>query len=340
MNWKKWLGLAAVVALVGFIIYSVTSSNQSGDEVPQVRTEAIQRSSISESVSTQGEIVPVNQQEVVGSGIVTEVNVAVGDQVSEGDVLADYMELGEITAQFDGTVTELNIDAEAPDTNAQMGNPSIVLESLDQLQVDLELSQGDVGQVSVDDPVSLDYQGQEFTGFIESIAPSARPSEDAGNPMMSGESGGNTLKTSVAFDEDQDLDDLIAGFEIDLEIEVSESEDALLLPIEALNFDEDGQAFVFTVVDNQANKVMIETGLQSDLFIEVAEVTEGDLSEGDAVILSPDENLQDGDEVEIEDSEEDSDGEDDNEADEEVDEENDNEAEEESDDNAEEDQNE
>lgn len=293
MNMKKGLGIVAIIALAGFVIYALTANNSDSDEGFEVRTAAIESQDVTETVSTQGLIQPANTQEVFGQGLVVDVNVSEGDDVSEGDTLAEYAEMGDVSADFNGTVTELNIQAESPDMNGQLGQPSIKIESLSNLEVKLELSQNDAADVEVDQDVTLTYQDQELQGTIDYIAPTAS-SEGGVGGQMGGAGDSQVLEAIVAFADDQDLDNLVAGFDIDVSIQTNASENALVIPIEALNFDNDGQPFVFVKDGEVAKQVAIETGLQSELVIEV---TDGDLSEGDEVILSPDEDLSDGDPV-------------------------------------------
>lgn len=296
MNWKKWLGIIVGVVAVGFVFYAVASDGSEESEAMSVRTAALETQDIAEYVSTQGIIQPVNQQEVTGQGLVVSLNVEEGDEVSEGDVLAEYAEMGEVTADFDGTVTELNIEEESPDANAQMGQTSITVESINNLEVGLDLSQNEALDIEQDQEVTLAYGSDELQGQVSQIAATAKESSDASSAMLGGGngSGNKTLPATVTFNDDADTENLIPGFDIDVEIQVDSSEGALVVPIEALNFDEDGNAFVFVVDGGVANQVSVETGIQSDLVIEVLE---GELSEGDEVILSPDESLSDGDEV-------------------------------------------
>ncbi len=296
MNWKKWLGILATIAAVGFVIYSVALNGSEEDATMTVRTAQLEKQDIAEYVSTEGMIQPISEQEVVGQGLVIDVKVEEGDEVSEGDVLAEYAEIGEVKADFNGTVTVLNIESEAPDTNAQMGQPSIKVESLNHLEVGLDLSQNEAPDVKQDQKVTMTYHSDELHGHVSNIAQAALESSDASSAMLRGGNGnGNkTLPATVTFDDDQDTENLIPGFDIDVDIKVDSSEDALVIPIEALNFDEDSEAYVFVVDDDVAKQVTIKTGIQSNLVIEVLE---GDLSEGDEVILSPDEKLSDGDKV-------------------------------------------
>lgn len=293
MNWKKWLGIGGLVALIAFVVYAISSNNTVDEESFVVRTSTIQTQDVSESVSTQGLIQPVDTQKVIGQGLVVEVNVELGDQVSQGDVLAEYAEMGEITADFDGTITELNIQAETPDINAQLGQPSLKVESLNNLEVAVELSQNDAENVELDQEATLSYQSQDLQGAVSYIAPTASQEGTTSSPVAGG-SGNQVLETIISFNEEANTDDLVAGFNIDVSIQTNSSENALVVPVEALNFDDDGKPYVFKTDGQTAQQIMIETGLQSDLVIEV---TEGDLAEGDQVILSPDEDLKDGDSV-------------------------------------------
>lgn len=296
MNWKKWLGILGAIVAVGFVIYSVALNGSEEDGTMTVRTAQLETQDIAEYVSTQGIIQPINKQEVVGQGLVIDVKVEEGDEVSEGDVLAEYAEIGEVKADFNGTVTVLNIESEGPDTNAQMGQPSIKVESLNNLEVGLDLSQNEAPDVKQDQKVTMTYDSDELHGYVSNIGATALESSDASSTMFGGGSGNDnkTLPATVSFDDDADTENLIPGFNIDVDIKVDSSEDALVIPIEALNFDEDGNAYVFIVDDGVAKQVTIETGIQSDLVIEVLK---GDLSESDEVILSPNEELSDGDEV-------------------------------------------
>lgn len=297
MNWKKWTGLAVFLAVIAFIGWSIYSSTQ--DEVlPTVRTAEVEEGELTEIVSTTGVIEASDTQEIAEQGLVEELHVEVGDEVSEGDTLAIYMdEMGETTyeAAFDGTVTEVNIIEGEPDGNAQQGQPSLVVSDLNTLQVGIRLSRSDADLIEVDQSVTLEYSNSEYEGHISTIDPVAT-SEDEGMsiPGLSGGGSGTSLGATIAFD--SDVEGLIAGFDIDADIEIAAVENALILPIEALNYDSDNNPYVYIIEDGVAVETEIETGIQSQADIEV---TEG-LETGDNVVLSPDEEIEDGTEVEVE----------------------------------------
>jgi len=286
MRKKQWIGLILFLAFVGFVGYSIYSSQQEED-IATVRTAEIVEEDITETVVTSGVIEPGNTQEIVGQGLVTELNAAVGDAVQEGDTLVTYMDGTTFEADFDGTVTQVNISEEAADTSAQMGRPSLVVADLNELIVALQLSRSDASEVEVDQDVILTYNDDEFEGTVSEIDPVATQQQT--------QTGATTqLGATVTFD--SDTSDLIAGFDIDVDIIVDSQDNALVIPVEALNYDENNEPYVFVVKDGTAERTDIETGIQSEAIIEVM----SGVSAGDQVILSPSADIEDGLEVELE----------------------------------------
>ncbi len=287
MRGKKWIGLVVFLLFVGFVGYSIYQSSQE-DQTIIVRTSEVEQGSITEVIVANGIIEPSETQEIAGQGVVTELTVSVGDEVEEGDTLVTYVDGTTFTANFDGTVTEVNVAEEEPDMNAQQGQASIVVSNLNDLQVGLQLSRSDASVIEVDQEVELTYADNLYEGTVTSIDPVATQEQTQLGSSTS-------LGATITFD--SETDGLIAGFEIDADIIVDSVEEALVIPIEALNYDSDNNPYVYTVSNNEVSQVMIETGIQSDARIEV---TDG-LSEGDLIVLSPGEELEDGVEVELED---------------------------------------
>jgi len=285
MKGKKWVVIIVFLLFLGFVGFSIYNTTQEDDTVT-VRTAEVEESDITEVVVTTGIIEPSQTQEIVGQGVVAELNVSVGDSVEEGDTLVSYVDGTSFTANFNGTVTEVNVTEEEADANAQQGQPSLVVSDLNNLQVAVQLSRSDAALVNVDQAVEMEYADTFYDGTVSFIDPVATSEQTQMGSSIS-------LGATIAFD--SDTDDLIAGFEIDVDIIVDSAENALVIPIEALNYNQDNEPYVYIVTDGQVSEVMIETGIQSDAHIQV---TDG-LSEGDQVVLSPGEDLEDGAEVEI-----------------------------------------
>lgn len=286
MRGKKWIGLIVFLAFVGFVGYSIWSSQQE-DDIATVRTAEVVEEDITETIVTSGMIEPSETQEIIGQGLVTELNVAVGDTVEEGDTLVTYMDGTAFEADFEGTVTQVNVSEDAADTSAQQGRPSLVIANLNDLNVALQLSRSDASEVEVDQEVILTYNDTEFEGTVSEIDPVATQQQTQ---------TGATSQLGAIVTFDSDTSDLIAGFEIDVDIIVDSQEGALVIPVEALNYNENNEPYVFIVNEGIAERADIETGIQSEAIIEVV----NGVSAGDQVVLSPGADIEDGIEVELE----------------------------------------
>ncbi|GEK88366.1 HlyD family secretion protein [Alkalibacterium putridalgicola] len=286
MRGKKWIGLIVFLAFVGFVGYSIYSSQQE-DDIATVRTAEVMEQDITETIVTSGTIEPSETQEIIGQGLVTELNVAVGDTVEEGDTLVTYMDGTAFEADFDGTVTQVNVSEDAADTSAQQGRPSLVIANLNDLNVALQLSRSDASEVAVDQEVILTYNDDEFGGTVSEI-------DSVATQQQTQTGATSQLGARVTFD--SDTSDLIAGFEIDVDIIVDSQDGALVIPVEALNYNENYEPYVFIVNDGITERADIETGIQSEAIIEVV----NGVSAGDQVVLSPGADIEDGIEVELE----------------------------------------
>lgn len=86
---------------------------------------------------------------------------------------------------------------------------------------------------------------------------------------------------------------LMAGVTGNAEILIRQSENALAVPVDALQQDpETGDNFVLVLEKgNKLKKVPIEIGVESDFY---AEVTGGELKAGDSIVMNPDFSMTEG----------------------------------------------
>ncbi len=116
-----------------------------------------------------------------------------------------------------------------------------------------------------------------FSGNIETISPSVDAS---------------TRTTTVEVTLVNDKDELKPGMFAEVYIIEKESENALVIPKEAL-FEKDGESFVFIVREDSAVKVPVSIGIENDIHYEILE----GLKMGDLVVVSGGSTLRDGDKV-------------------------------------------
>ena len=281
------IGIIALVALI-FFVWPRETQNES----IEVETTQVAEQDFQDIISLVGLIEPVETEVFMGQGPVTEVNVALNDEVAEDDVLASYLEGTQFIAPFNGTVVELNIAEGDVDANAQQNQPSLVLSNLNNLEVVVELSKTEANRVTVDQKVEMTYLDTTYTGTVTQVDAVASTNA-AGSSFQMGQSA-PTLNATITFN-DENVEELIPGFDIDVDIITETTTDSLAIPIESVLYNDDGNPFVFIVEDGVAHTREIETGIQEGVTIEVTSGLELD----EEVIRLPEETMEDGTEVSV-----------------------------------------
>lgn len=284
MKRKTIWGLSAAilaVLVIGGIVLS-TRSNQSGIAV---NTKKVSQEKIVEKLNLSGTVIPKDSENLIGSGTVTKVDVKVGDKVKKDQELAEYDNGLKLKAGQDGTVTEVNIKAGQPDASTQQNKAAIVVADLSELEVQLKLTNSEAKQVKVDQNAVITSGNQTFEGKVVQKDPTATASQATGEQA--------TLGARVSL---KKADDLYAGFTADVDITTASVDDAVALPIEALTYDKDNQAIVYTIKNGEAQAVKVKTGIQSDTLVEIKDGLKVD----DDVILSPSSEIKDGTAVTVE----------------------------------------
>jgi HlyD family secretion protein len=280
MNWKKIIGWLIALAALGFIGFSVFGPKEKA-KAPTVETTTVKEENIVETLSTTGTLQPNATQNGFGTGLVSEVNFAVGDKVAKDDVIVRYLDGTTITATIDGTITALNVKKDQVDLNTQTGQPSVTIDDLGNLKVAILLSKSDANLVKVDQPVTLTSGNTTYTGKVSALDPVAT--------TTTGATGATTaLGGTITFDTPPT--GLFAGFEIDADITTNTAENALTMPIETLVYDKENKPYVYIVKNDKAKKVEIETGTQSDTKVQIIK----GLEKGQKVIISPADSLKNG----------------------------------------------
>lgn len=280
MNTKKIIGLLIAVVVVVFIGYTVYSSSNK-EETLSVRTGEVTEETIVETLTTTGVLEADKTQDIYGQGVISELDVAVGDQVEEDDRLVLYQDGTAQTAHFDGTVTAVTIAPDEVDLSSQTGEAAITVSDLSHLKVGIQLTKSDAPIVKEGQTVTLTNGSKTFEGTVAHIDPIATTTTTQ---------TGNTTALAATIEFDTPPEGLYAGFDIDVAITTNTAEQAISLPIEALLYNAENKPFVYTVENDKAQAQTIETGIQSDSAVEVKE----GLSAGQTVILSPDEKVKNG----------------------------------------------
>ena len=175
-----------------------------------------------------------------------------------------------ITAPFAGEITQVSSktgDQVSPNT------PAFRLDDLSRLLVDVQVSEVDVNQVQVGQPVVLAFNSipnQEYHGKVVEV--SAVGEQDQGVV--------NFTVTVALTDADEQVK---PGMTAAVTVTVSELNDVLLVPNRAVRA-QDGQRLVYVLRNGAATAVPVTLGHSSDTY---SELLQGDLQAGDPIVLNP-----------------------------------------------------
>jgi len=165
------------------------------------------------------------------------------------------------------------------------GAPVVALADMNALYVETNVDEADVGKVYSGRKavVKLEaYKDTSFMGAVDFVAMQSLDIKERGITFLVKI---KMPKVSVP---------LRLGMTAEVEILLKHVDGALLVPLEAV-VENGGTSFVFVLKDGRAKRVEIKTGISDD---EYAQVLSG-LQEGDEVVLSPLEKLEDGMHVKV-----------------------------------------
>lgn len=198
-------------------------------------------------------------------------------------------------ASFDGTITEVDIEAGAQTTLLSTG---IKLENLNSMAVTVSLSEYDLHKVKVGMPVKVTTAYGSYDGEVSAIAPTATGGS-SGSILdsvgsMAGISGLSSLTGSGAGVDctvtiPETDENIIAGFDADVEIKTGEYLGVVAVPIEAIKLEKTGSyVYLYDEEEKTVTKTLIETGAVSDAIYQV----KSGLKVGDRIVAAPESTIR------------------------------------------------
>lgn len=162
------------------------------------------------------------------------------------------------------------------------GSPIYKVEDLDQLVVDVNVSQYDIHKLEIGQAVIIKAEGMddiEFNGEVASIG-----SRAVSKVLRSSQEMVIEVKINITSEDTS----LKPNYSVKTEIETAHVEDVLVLPYEAVYIDKDGNKKVFTVFEGKVTEHIIERGVEGMFkFQAITETIQAD----DHVILNPNEEI-------------------------------------------------
>jgi HlyD family secretion protein len=193
------------------------------------------------------------------------------------DAAQATINMARIVAPFGGTISEVDPligDLVSPNTTG------FRIDDLSHLLVDVQVSEVDINNVSVGQPVAISFDaalGKEYHGQVVAVS-----------------QVGTSVQSVVNFKVTVELTDPDAyvkpGMTASVTITVQSLENVLLVPNRAVHL-VNGQRVVYVLRNGQLSEIPITLGASDDTS---SQVTSGDLSVGDVLVLNPPANFTPG----------------------------------------------
>ena len=166
-----------------------------------------------------------------------------------------------IVADFDGIVTECTgVSGASVAEGAQL----ITLESSQNVKVSFDASKSDVAKLAIGQKVDITISGNKYEGEISKIN------------RMATLNASNTPMVGVEVHLTNPDDKIILGLDAKLTVHTNSAQDTLLIPVEAINADKNGD-FLYVMENGMVVKRAITCGISSDEYTEVLDgITEED----------------------------------------------------------------
>lgn len=196
-----------------------------------------------------------------------------------------------IRSPIDGTVIDRSVDA-GQTVAASLSTPTLFLiaEDLSRMQIETQVDETDIGQIRQGQSVRFTVQSyfdQNFIGSVRQI-------------RLQPETVDNVVTYTVIVDATNESGRLMPGMTATVDFVVHQSENALLVPVAALNFtpdpnrdSNDGSQVFSQQADGHLQPIQISAGESDGL---LTEITEGELAAGMQVAIGMKQEGEDAEE--------------------------------------------
>ncbi|MDO5416312.1 MAG: efflux RND transporter periplasmic adaptor subunit [Lachnospiraceae bacterium] len=199
----------------------------------------------------------------------------------------EALDSASVESPISGTVVRVNTKVGQFADKPEDDKPMFIIENLDQLELEIKISEYSIGKVAEGQPVSIHadiLDGETVNGVVASISPTG---EEKG--------GGSTervIPTTIQITDKNSR--LIAGITAKAEIILEEAEDTLTVPASAVWQDEDGKLYLQKVENGVIHLVSVEIGVEGDIMVQIIPAEGESLKEGDSYVTTADSNLKEG----------------------------------------------
>ena len=262
-KWIKWLILLliAIAAVVGV-------SAKKGTKTASYTEVSAQKGDLTTYYNFDGLVYAAREQTLISnaSGTVETVYVVQNQKVEKGDQIYRLAGRGVVKADIDGEVTGLYI---AEDDYITAGSVVVKITDMDRLEARLEVDEYDVHAMTPGTPASIQVlaSGASFDGTVSKLDKNGTAVGD--------------LSYYTATVPMNSMEGVYPGMQISAKALRSHTEDAVLLHMSAIQFDEYNQPYVEVGSAQEPHRVNIVIGISDGVYCEIL----SGVAAGDTVLV-------------------------------------------------------
>lgn len=209
-----------------------------------------------------------------GAGVVSELNIVAGQAYLPATNASSQLDINALLGMVSGG-TDISSMLSSLMSSANAKNIGIAVEYYDSFIASFTLGKSDVLDVNVGKSATIESLGREFEGEIIYISPVASSSSTIDIGSMLGSitggsttSGSNSIPAQVLIKEPDES--IIVGIDVNIDIIVDTVEDAVVVPIEAVETNSTGNfVYIYDEETKTVSRVAVEIGLSSDTHYQI-----------------------------------------------------------------------
>ena len=229
-----------------------------------------------------------------GAGIVSELNIVAGQAfVPVASSSSSSVDLNSLLGLMSGSTADVSGLLSSFMSSGTQTSVGLAVEYYDSFIASFSLGKADVLDVQVGKAATIESLGKEYEGEVTFISPVAAAgstldiSSMLGSMTGASSTGSNTIPAQVLIKNPDER--IIIGIDVNIDIIVDTVENAVVVPIEAVETSSAGNfVYKFDEETNTVSRVEVEIGLASDTQYQIV----SGLSEGDKIVQNQSSALQ------------------------------------------------
>lgn len=228
-----------------------------------------------------------------GSGIVSELNIVAGQAFVPAASSGSAVDINTLLGLISGSTSDVSGLLSSFMSSGTQTSVGLAVEYYDSFIASFSLGKADVLDVQVGKAATIESLGKEYEGEVTFISPVATAGSALDISSMLGSmtggstTGSNTIPAQVLIKNPDER--IIIGVDVNIDIIVDTVENAVVVPIEAVETSSVGSfVYKFNEEDSTVTRVEVEIGLASDSQYQIVE----GLSAGDKIVQNQSSDLQ------------------------------------------------